>query len=78
MFDFDVDTGSIQNRRTLIEVDAAIGLPDGMTVDAQGDLWVAMWGGARISRYAPDGTPRGVFRFPVSQTSSCGFGVSVV
>ena len=76
VFDFDVDTGSIQNRRTLIEVDAAIGLPDGMTVDAQGDLWVAMWGGARISRYGPDGTPRGVFRFPVSQTSSCGFGGS--
>lgn len=74
VFDFDVDEGSIQNRRTLIEVDAAIGLPDGMTVDAKGDLWVAMWGGARISRYGPDGTPREVFQLPVSQTSSCGFG----
>ena len=76
VFDFDVNSGSIQNRRTLIEVDAAIGFPDGMTVDVQGDLWVAMWGGARIARYGPDGTSRGVFQFPVSQTSSCGFGGS--
>ena len=48
VFDFDLDDGAISNRRTLIEVGAANGLPDGMTVDANGDLWVAQWGGSRV------------------------------
>ena len=74
VFDFDLDDGAISNRRTLIEVDAANGLPDGMTVDVNGDLWVAQWGGSRVVHYAPDGSERGMVRFPVSQTSSCAFG----
>ena len=74
VFDFDLDDGAISNRRTLIEVDSANGLPDGMTVDVNGDLWVAQWGGSRVVHYAPDGSERGMVRFPVSQTSSCAFG----
>ena len=74
VFDFDLDDGAITNRRTLIEVDSGIGFPDGMTVDANGDLWVALWGGSRVMHYAPDGAARGMVRFPVSQTSSCAFG----
>jgi sugar lactone lactonase YvrE len=74
VFDFDIDDGAIANRRTLTEVDLALGFPDGMTVDANGDLWVAVWGGSRVVHYAPDGSERGVVRFPVSQTSSCAFG----
>jgi len=74
VFDFDLDDGAITNRRTLIQVDASVGFPDGMTVDANGDLWVAVWGGSRVVHYAPDGSERGVVRFPVSQTSSCAFG----
>ncbi len=74
VFDFDLDDGAITNRRTLIQVDASLGFPDGMTVDANGDLWVAVWGGSRVVHYAPDGSERGVVRFPVSQTSSCAFG----
>ena len=74
VFDFDLDDGAITNRRTLIQVDASIGFPDGMTVDADGDLWVAVWGGSRVVHYAPDGSERGMVPFPVSQTSSCAFG----
>ena len=74
VFDFDLDDGAITNRRTLIEVDSSVGFPDGMTVDANGDLWVAVWGGSRVVHYAPDGSERGMVRFPVSQTSSCAFG----
>lgn len=74
VFDFDLDDGAISNRRTLIQVDASLGFPDGMTVDANGDLWVAVWGGSRVVHYAPDGSERGMVRFPVSQTSSCVFG----
>ncbi|MDE2902159.1 MAG: SMP-30/gluconolactonase/LRE family protein [Chloroflexota bacterium] len=76
VFDFDLDDGAITNRRTLIEADASVGFPDGMTVDANGDLWVAFWGGARVGHFAPDGSERGMVRFPVSQTSSCAFGGS--
>ena len=74
VFDFDLDDGAIANRRTLVEVDSSVGFPDGMTVDANGDLWVAVWGGSRVVHYAPDGSERGMVRFPVSQTSSCAFG----
>ena len=74
VFDYDRDDGAISNRRTLIEVDSSLGFPDGMTVDANGDLWVAVWGGSRVVHYAPDGSERGMVRFPVSQTSSCAFG----
>ena len=74
VFDYDRDDGAISNRRTLIQVDSSIGFPDGMTVDANGDLWVAVWGGSRVMHYAPDGSERGMVRFPVSQTSSCAFG----
>ncbi len=73
-FDFDVDDGATSNRRTLIEVEASVGFPDGMTVDTNGDLWVAVWGGSRVVHYAPDGSKRGMVGFPVSQTSSCAFG----
>ena len=55
-----LDDGAITNRRTLIQVDATVGFPDGMTVDANGDLWVAVWGGSRVVHYAPDGSERGV------------------
>ncbi len=74
VFDFDLDDGAITNRRRLIQVDAALGFPDGMAVDANGDLWVAVWGGSRVVHYAPDGSERGMVGFPVSQTSSCAFG----
>lgn len=50
------------------------GSPDGMTVDADGCLWIAQWGGGRVCRYAPDATLLGTIRVPVSQPSSCTFG----
>jgi sugar lactone lactonase YvrE len=55
-FDFDATTGDIANRRTLVEIDPNDGLPDGMTVDAEGGIWVCLFGGAAIRRYTPDGT----------------------
>jgi len=73
-FDFDPDRGAITNRRPLVEVPPEAGLPDGMTVDAEGFLWVALWGGWAVRRYAPDGSLDRVVRFPASQVSSCTFG----
>ena len=73
-FAFDADRGTISAGRILATVPEEIGAPDGMTVDAAGDLWVAVYGGGRVNRYAPDGSLREVFRVPAPQTTCCAFG----
>jgi D-xylono/L-arabinono-1,4-lactonase len=73
-FDYDRKTGSLSNRRTFVEIPVDEGLPDGMTVDAEGYVWSAIWFGGRLKRYAPDGRwDRDVF-LPVVQVSSVTFG----
>jgi sugar lactone lactonase YvrE len=72
-FAFDVDRGTISGRRVLATVAEALGAPDGMTVDADGDLWVAVYGAGRIHRYSPDGVLRQVLAVPAKQTTSCAF-----
>src|SRR5205085_374190 len=74
VFDFDDSTGSISGRRRLIDIPPEQGAPDGMAIDAEGYLWVALWGGWAVHRYAPDGRRDGVVELPVSQVTSCAFG----
>ena len=62
------------NRRRLISVDRADGLPDGMTVDAEGCLWVAHYNGGVVRRYSPEGRTIGAVVLPVRQVASCTFG----
>ncbi len=52
-FDYDAEEGSIANARVIAEVDESEGSPDGMTIDAEGMLWVARWGGHRVSCFDP-------------------------
>jgi sugar lactone lactonase YvrE len=73
-FDFDAATGAIANRRPLIEIPEGAGSPDGMTLDSEGYLWVALWNGWCVQRYAPDGTPDMRIEVPAAETSSCTFG----
>jgi sugar lactone lactonase YvrE len=73
-FDYDVTSGAVSNRRPLIETPKSWGLPDGMTVDQDGFLWVAFWGGSAVRRIAPDGRVDVVVRVPVTQVTSCAFG----
>ena len=49
------------------------GTPDGLTVDAHGDLWVAIWGAGRIQRYTPEGELREELLLPAAQSTSCAF-----
>jgi sugar lactone lactonase YvrE len=74
VFDYDVSTGSCHDRRRLVTIDDSDGIPDGMTVDADGNLWVACFGAAAVRCYAPSGTQVGEVAFPVSQVTSCAFG----
>ncbi len=73
-FDFDVDTGEIENQREFARVAPADGMPDGLAVDAQGYVWGAHWGGWRITRYDPDGRIDRVIDLPVPQVTSVAFG----
>ncbi len=61
-------------RRRLATVDPEDGAPDGLTVDAEGGVWVALWGGGAVRRYDPDGGLSEVVELPVSQVSACTFG----
>jgi sugar lactone lactonase YvrE len=73
-FDFDDRTGAISRRRTFIDLAGADGLPDGLTVDADGNVWVAMWGGGSVYCYDPAGQLAGSIDVPVTQVSSVAFG----
>jgi sugar lactone lactonase YvrE len=73
-FAFDGDQGTISHRRVLVTVSEDVGAPDGMTVDAAGDLWVAIYGGGSIHRYSPDGVLRQAMAVPAEQSTSCAFG----
>ena len=74
VFDYDPATGEAFARRAFADLSAAEGVPDGLTVDADGCVWVAMWGGSALRRFTPDGEPDAVLPVPVSQPTSCAFG----
>lgn len=73
-FSYDTDSGEIREPRMLISIPQADGMPDGMTVDSEGGLWVAVWGGSAVRRYSSSGTLLDEVRLPVSQVTSCAFG----
>jgi D-xylonolactonase len=72
-FELDAD-GSARNRRVFLQFGPGDGNPDGMTVDADGCLWIAFWGGWCVRRYSPVGEWLETIKLPVSQPSSCVFG----
>jgi sugar lactone lactonase YvrE len=73
-FRFEAPTGAISDRRTLVRVEQSDVVPDGLTVDDEGGIWVALWGGGAIDRYAPDGSLLLSVRLPVERPTSCAFG----
>ena len=76
VFDFDIGAGSAGNRRRLVTIERAHGVPDGMTTDSGGNLWVACFGGAAVRCYSPAGVLVDEILFPVTQVTSCTFGGS--
>ena len=76
LFDYDLATGAVSNQRLFVRVPEAEGegAPDGMTVDREGYVWSARWGGGCLVRYAPDGTEVARVAFPARKVSSAVFG----
>lgn len=74
LFDYDQATGAITNRRVFARNAPEEGMPDGMTVDAEGYVWSARWDGGCLVRYAPDGTEERRIAFPARKVSSVTFG----
>lgn len=73
-YDFNLRQGTIANRRSLIEFPEGGGVPDGLTVDEEGCLWIALWDGWGIARYSPSGELLQSVRLPVPRPTSCAFG----
>ncbi|WP_458078407.1 SMP-30/gluconolactonase/LRE family protein [Streptomyces sp. EMB26] len=73
VFDFGGD-GTITGRRPLAEIEEGAGFPDGLTVDADGCVWVALWDGGAVRRYTPSGELDRVIELPVPRVTCCAFG----
>lgn len=71
--DYHQDTGRLDNRRVFARTEAPV-MPDGLTVDAEGNVWSAMWNGGRVVCYAPDGTIRRAVDLPTPRITSIAFG----
>ena len=72
VFDFDPDEG-LRNRRVLVELPDG-GRPDGLTVDSEGCVWVAVVNRGAVHRYRPDGALDGIIDVPAGKTTACAFG----
>lgn len=74
VYDYHAASGTAKNRRIFVKVPSNEGLPDGLTVDAEGFVWSAQWYGSCIVRYDPDGKVERRWQTPAKQTSSLTFG----
>ncbi|MGM8211927.1 SMP-30/gluconolactonase/LRE family protein [Virgibacillus sp. W0430] len=74
-FDYDNESGKIDNERVVIKFEDKEGIPDGVTTDMEGKIWIAHWGGSKVTRWNPEiGKLLEVIPIPVLNVSSCVFG----
>ncbi|MEV8134645.1 SMP-30/gluconolactonase/LRE family protein [Microbacterium aurantiacum] len=73
-YDYDPGTGRFGASRVFVRIDEESGAPDGMALDAEGGLWVALWGGGAVHRYDVRGRLDRVVPVPVTNPTSCAFG----
>jgi sugar lactone lactonase YvrE len=72
--DYDPATGAIAGRRPFARIDAGDAIPDGLAVDAEGCVWVALWDGGAVLRFGPDGRLMDSLELPTPRVTSCAFG----
>ncbi|MGH2465271.1 MAG: SMP-30/gluconolactonase/LRE family protein [Candidatus Limnocylindrales bacterium] len=73
-FDLAGDGLELTNRQAFVAIPLADGAPDGLTIDAAGRMWLALWGGNRVNCYSPDGQLEATIRVPANHVTSCTFG----
>jgi sugar lactone lactonase YvrE len=74
LFDFELASGRVENRRRFVSIDESDGIPDGLTVDDEGGIWVALYGGSCVHRYDESGHLDAVLEVPAENVTSCCFG----
>ena len=72
-FDFDVETGALDNQQVFVHLEPDEGFPDGLCVDAEGAIWTALWAGSAVRRYSPNGEHIGTVEVAASHVTSCTF-----
>jgi sugar lactone lactonase YvrE len=73
-FSFDPGSGHISDRNVVVRIDPGFGAPDGMCIDTEDHLWVAVWGGGVVRRYDPVGVLVDELELPAPRVTSCCFG----
>jgi D-xylonolactonase len=73
-YDYDLAAGTMRNKKVFVKIPDTDGIPDGMTVDAEGFVWSALWYGSAVVRFDPDGKEERRIHVPSGQTSSVMFG----
>lgn len=77
-YDYDADTGRLARPTTFVDLERSEGMPDGLTVDDDGCVWIALWGAGALRRYTPDGRLDRTVELPVTQpTSMCFIGADL-
>jgi sugar lactone lactonase YvrE len=74
LFDFELASGRVDDQRPFVSIDESDGIPDGLTVDDEGGVWVALYGGSCIHRYDESGRLDAVLEVPAKNVTSCCFG----
>jgi len=74
IFDFELASGRVDDRRPFVSIDENQGIPDGLTVDDEGGVWVALYGGSCVHRYDESGHLDAVLAVPAENVTSCCFG----
>jgi sugar lactone lactonase YvrE len=73
VLDFEGASGAVTNRRPFVAIPAADGIPDGLAVDDEGGIWVALYGGSEVRRFDPDGAVSGRVEVPAPNVTACCF-----
>lgn len=73
-YDYEVETGAVAGKRPFVRTDELGGLPDGATVDRDGLVWIAIYGGGKVAAFRPDGGLERTIDLPVKLASSVAFG----